>query len=405
MSPVRASRWLPSRLTPSPLRSHRLPSKRLLKRSPKRLPLKPFGRSLGLAAALVAATVLAPVASAQPTLAPAERGDLALAPYYTVLDEWDTGLHIVNTSARTQVVKLRFRRATDGMDALDFNLVLSPHDVYAGFLSRDARGAIAWSSPDTSCTVPATQGNRLEMPAIYRAGAESGYFEIIAMGAPEDEGQPIALAAQHARPAPLPASVGSSTSSTPNSTSTSKSATTATRPLDCAVVRSNFFADGAGTVAGTRTRTTRPGVENTATTWQATSIVAAIKAGGRNTYVDSGDVFKVSYFIRDNATDVEFGDNAVHLGGFLTAPALTNQQYSVLSGDLNGLDFPDLNGGVPRSSVGGASIRRATAVLNEWSANPANGVELDWVLTLPGQYTMLRLSQYAASLSGPALGA
>ena len=107
----------------------------------------------------MAATGLAPIASAQPTLAPNERGDLALVPYYTVLDEWVTGLHIVNTSARTQVVKVRFRRATDGMDALDFNLVLSPHDVYAGFLSRDARGAIAWSSPDTSCTAPATQGS------------------------------------------------------------------------------------------------------------------------------------------------------------------------------------------------------------------------------------------------------
>ena len=153
-------------------------------------------------------------------------------------------------------------------------------------------------------------------------------------------------------------------------------------------------------------------------------MAAAIQAGGRNRYVDSGDVLKVSYFIRDNATGIEFGDNAVHLGGFLTAPTLTNQQYSVLSGDLNGFDFPDLNGGVPRSSAGGGAIQRAgfqalrargalgaTAVLNEWSANPANGVELDWVLTLPGQYTMLRLPQYAASLSGagrpwaPTLGA
>ena len=407
MSSVRASRWLQSRLTPSPLRSHRLPSKRLL----KRLPLKPFSRYLGLAAAFVAATGLSPVAAAQPTLAPNERGDLALVPYYTVLGEWVTGLHIVNTSARTQVVKVRFRRATDGMDALDFNLVLSPHDVYAGFLSRDASGAIAWSSPDTSCTVPATRGKRLQMPDLYRAGAESGYVEIIAMGAPEDEGQPIALAAKHARPASAADAAGSSTSST--------SATTAARPLDCAAVRSNFFADGAGTATGTMTR---PGVENTATTWQAASMAAAIKAGGRNRYVDSGDVLKVSYFIRDNATGMEFGDNAVHLGGFLAQPVLTNQQYGVLSGDLNGFDFPDLNGGVPRSSAGGASIQRAgfdalrgalgaTAVLNEWSANPANGVELDWVLTLPGQYTMLRLPQYVASLSGagrpwaPTLGA
>ena len=232
MSSVRAIRWLQPRLTPSPLRSHRLPSKRLF----KRLPLKPFSRSLGLAAALVAATGLAPVASAQSTLAPNEHSDLALAPYYTVLDEWVTGLHIVNTSARTQVVKLRFRRATDAMDALDFNLVLSPHDVYAGFLSRDARGAIAWSSPDTSCTVPTTQGRRLQMPNLYRAGAESGYVEIIATSAPADERQPIAQATGHAR--------STSTSDVPGSFT---SAITAAMPLDCAAVRSNFFADDGGT--------------------------------------------------------------------------------------------------------------------------------------------------------------
>ena len=119
-SPYQPAATVQSRLTPSPLRSHRLPSKR----SPERLPLKPFGRSLGLAAALVAATGLAPVAAARPALAPNECGDLALAPYYTVRDEWVTGLHIVNTSARAEVVKVRFRRATDAMDALDFNLVL-----------------------------------------------------------------------------------------------------------------------------------------------------------------------------------------------------------------------------------------------------------------------------------------
>ena len=59
MSSVRASRWLQSRFTPSSLRFHRLPSKRLLKRPP----LKPFSRSLGLAAALVAATGLSPLAA------------------------------------------------------------------------------------------------------------------------------------------------------------------------------------------------------------------------------------------------------------------------------------------------------------------------------------------------------
>ena len=130
------------------------------------------------------------MASAQPAVAPDERGDLALAPYYTVKDDWVTGLHIVNTSDKTQVVKMRFRRATDGMNALDFNLVLSPRDVYAGFLSDDANGNISWTSPDTTCTAPATQSGRFTMPAIYRAGAETGYVEIIAMGAASSETLP-----------------------------------------------------------------------------------------------------------------------------------------------------------------------------------------------------------------------
>ena len=369
-------------------------------------PPSPQLKPLGLAVALAAAGAFtADAAYARPEVAAAERGDLALVPYYTVRGEWVTGLHIVNTSAHTQVVKLRFRRATDGMNALDFNLVMAPRDVYAGFLSDNASGAIAWTSPDTTCTVPATRGKRLEMPAIYRAGAESGTIEIIAMGAPADERQPIARAA---RPAPPAAGSSVSTAAAP-----------ASMPLDCAAVRSNFFADGAGTAAGA---TTRPGVESNLTTWQAASSAAAIEAGGRNTYVDSGDVLKVSYFIRDNATGIEFGDNAVHVSGFLAEAAITNQQYGVLSGDLNGLDFPDLNGGVPLArgpgaGAPGAAIRRGrfealrasdalgvNRILNEWSANPANGVEMDWVLTLPGQYTMLNLPRYAAALAAGRAG-
>ena len=342
-----------------------------------------------------------------------DRGDLALVPYYTVRSEWVTGLHIVNTSERTQVVKLRFRRATDGLGALDFNVVLSPRDVYAGFLSATANSDIVWSSPDSTCTVPASSGNRLVMPAIYRAGADSGYVEVIAMGTPSDEQQPIAVAA----------SAGSATgtsSATGGAAVGSTGTSAAGLPRDCAAVRSNFFADGAGTVTGATTRTTKQGVQDHATTWQrenAASPNAVLKAGGRSTYERSGNALKVSYFIRDNATGIEFGDNAVSIRDFLGAPAITNQQYSVLSGDLNGFDFPDLNGGVPLSSApppGGSArvIQRGlfnalrasnvlgvNAIVNEWSANPANGVEMNWVVTLPGQYTMLRLPQYAAALA------
>ena len=334
----------PAPVLTSPLRHvSKLSPREVLKPKPLTRNKPPALKPLGLAAAVAAACAgTADVACAQPAVASSNgRGDLALVPYYTVVDDWVTGIHIVNTSERTQVVKVRFRRATDAMNALDFNLVMSPGDVYAGFLSDAANGAIAWSSSDTSCTAPAAQGNRLLMPDIYRAGAETGYVEIIAMGSAPQQ-SPIALAARHARQA---------------SASTSASA-----PLDCAAVRSNFFADG-------KNSTTQPGVENGTTTWQranATSTNETLKQGGATTYLDSGDVLKVSYFIRNNATGVEFGDDAAHVRGFLTAPALTHQQHGVFSGDLDGFDFPDLNGGVPLSSApdtaGGAKNRSSGLV-------------------------------------------
>jgi len=157
--------------------------------------MKQAFKPLGIAAA-VAAVSYANVASAQPVVSSKNIGDLALVPYYTVAGGWITGIHIVNTSDSTQVVKFRFRRATDSMDALDFNIVMSPQDVYAGFLD-DVDGTIQWSAEDTTCTVPETTNGVLEMPDIYRPDAETGYVEIIAMGQPEDEMEPIAVAAEH----------------------------------------------------------------------------------------------------------------------------------------------------------------------------------------------------------------
>ena len=340
-------------------------------------------KPLGMAAAVAAATLGYAgnaVSAMHEGVASNDLGDLALVPYYTVRGQWVTGIHIVNTSSTmTQVVKFRFRRGTDGMNALDFNLVMPPNDVYAGFLSDDQNGNVSWTSTDTTCTVPATQGNRFTMPPIYRAGADSGYVEIIAMGEAATS-EPIAVAAKH-------------------------SATTS-MPLDCVAVRSNFFADGSSAAD--------PGVMDNKQTWQranADSANSTVQTGGMNTYTDSGNVLKVSYFIRDNATGIEFGDNAVHIEDFLEVPSITNQQYGASAGDLNGLDFPDLNGtGMPRgvpaaevtrdrfSMLRRADVLGAGSVLNEWSANPLNGVEMDWVLTLPGQYTMLKLPQYTGSL-------
>ena len=91
-------------------------------------------------------------------------------------------MHIINTSDETQVVKLRFRRASDSLDALDLNLVMSPRDEWTGFLN-DTDGTIRLTTQDTTCTAPLPVNGGFSMPAIYREGADEGYIEVIAMGA------------------------------------------------------------------------------------------------------------------------------------------------------------------------------------------------------------------------------
>ena len=66
-------------------------------------------------------------------------GHVNLVPYYTVLDGFDTYINIVNTDTRNgKAVKLRFRTAGNGDTVFDFTLLLSPGDVWAGALTKDA---------------------------------------------------------------------------------------------------------------------------------------------------------------------------------------------------------------------------------------------------------------------------
>jgi hypothetical protein len=302
-------------------------------------------------------------------------GDLALVPYYTVRDGYVSGVHVINSSDLTQVVKFRLRRGSDSMDALDFNIVMSPNDMWTGWLTTDANGNIRFNSQDTSCTAPALNNGGFTMPSIYREGAEEGYIEVIGMGSATDD-TPIAKAAVHVDGV----------------------------PVDCKAVRSNFFSIGskypqaAGVLA-------QRGVMNKGVTHQDVPVAdqTGLTCNGGvcvNEYRDTGNVLKVAYFIRDTESGVEFGGEAVHIQNFLNEPAITNQELGIASGDLSGFDYPDLNGGAIDGTRGRFDLLRspqalgAFNVVNDWSANPNNGVSTDWVVTMPGQYTMLDLAGY-----------
>lgn len=338
-------------------------------------------KPLGLAAAVAAATAgFVGAANAQsvlptaPSIAGNGLGDLALVPYYTVQGDFVTGVHIINTSNLTQVVKLRLRRGSDSMDALDINLILSPYDEWTGFLD-DSSGNVVLATDDSSCTAPIRESGRFEMPSIYREGAEEGYIEVIAMASAGAD-EPISEAALH------------------DSTGT---------PVDCGAVAENFFSTfpddtGDTSVIGNHTNSL------TIQKWDCDGDPATADTTCPSNYLGSNDVLAVSYFVRDAASGLEFGNKAVHIAGFMSGDGIasgammSNQEAGIFSGDPTGFDYPDLNGGLPlagQRALGGGpfdalrSVMGIYSVLNDWSTNPALNVATDWVVTFPGQYAML----------------
>lgn len=349
--------------------------------------MKATFKPLSLAVAVATASAgYAGIVNAQSLAGNTGLGDLAIVPYYTVQAGWSTGVNVINTSSETQVIKIRLRRQVDSMDALDFNVILSPEDVWTGYVQK-VGDDIRFFTNDNSCTVPALTENYLQMPDIYRLGAEEGYIEVLGMGA-ADSTQPISRAALHGSDG---------------------------IPANCDLARENFFGgdDSSDYAAAYPTPSGRTkGVINSTLTREE-SVVPALGSPGLSTYTDTDNVLKVSWFIKSDESGTEFGNDAVHIADFMDGATITNQQRGINEGDLQGFDHPDLNGGAPTSvflAVGGAAQRGsydplrtilgAQSVINDWSANTTDDftVDTDWVITTPGQYLMTNLSAYIDSL-------
>ncbi len=356
--------------------------------------MKATFKPLGIAAAVAAASAayVGQVGAQDATAIDAgDLGDLAIIPYYTTEQGYVTGVHITNTSALTQVVKLRMRRGSDSMDALDFNLILSPYDVWTGTVRQTDDGDIIFRTGDSSCTAPApNHPEGFQMPGSgsdtlidFRNGAEEGYIEVIGMAAAESD-QPIYAASKHPN-------LGGSLEEQPV-------------PADCRATRSNFFRNA--TEAGNADLTAR-GVVSSDVTHQEVfdPETGAVTGVTPNNYVDTGNVLSVSYFIRDAESGLEMGSKAVHISDFSDEAMMSNQEsFEIGEENLYGYFYPDLDGGSPADTSRGRfddSVRPAlgvASVLNDWSVNAGLNVGTDWVVTLPGQYLMVHRDKYFASL-------
>ncbi|HEY3179787.1 MAG TPA: hypothetical protein VGL25_13000 [Casimicrobiaceae bacterium] len=128
-------------------------------------------------------------------------GQVLIYPYYTVQDA-GTGtfgslLSVVNSTASSKAVKVRFLEGKNSQEVLDFNLYLSPRDVWVAGITRvgaTGGGGAGIYTPDKSCTTPTVSADPTN-PTLFvnyaYAGdsggdgldrTREGYVEIIEMG-------------------------------------------------------------------------------------------------------------------------------------------------------------------------------------------------------------------------------
>lgn len=110
-----------------------------------------------LAAAVAVSVAAISSGAGAVALNPDGLGEALVYPYYTVRGGQTSLITVVNTTNQGKAVKVRFREARNSNDVLDFNLYLSPYDVWTGQVSQKDGGAYLMTS-DTSCTNPAKGG-------------------------------------------------------------------------------------------------------------------------------------------------------------------------------------------------------------------------------------------------------
>jgi hypothetical protein len=136
-------------------------------------------------------------------MSPNHTGQVLLYPYYTVQavggNSYNTYLSVVNTTTTAKAVKVRILEGKTSAEVLDFNLFLSPNDVWtAAIIPSDATDASPGRivTSDRSCTRPAIPAagepfrNYLyananladSLPGSELARTREGYVEMLEMG-------------------------------------------------------------------------------------------------------------------------------------------------------------------------------------------------------------------------------
>ena len=120
-------------------------------------------------------------------------GHMLVVPYFSTQDGNSTLLSIINTDeTKGKAVKVRFRGAANSDDIYDFQVFLSPGDVWTANVSAGADGKSFLTTADASCTKPAkttlnstpfvtTRLNPAATAEVKANNTREGYIEIFNM--------------------------------------------------------------------------------------------------------------------------------------------------------------------------------------------------------------------------------
>ncbi len=141
-------------------------------------------------------------------------GHFLYVPYYSAQSNNNTMINLVNTDTTNgKAVKVRFRGASNSDDVFDFQVFLSPGDVWTASVSKNAAGLASLHTTDNSCTKPnkatlnSTPFVTARLDTARRTGdalaneTREGYVEIFNM-ADIPPGTPLFTAIKHVNSVP-----------------------------------------------------------------------------------------------------------------------------------------------------------------------------------------------------------
>lgn len=317
-------------------------------------------------------------------------GEVLLFPYYTVNNGFDTIFTVTNTTDKTTMFKIRFREARNSREVRDFNVILSPYDMWTGAVTTGAAGVPVIRTYDQSCTapvLPASASNpgarEVEFTSIAYDGTDSnplfaydnggkdaarmneGYFEIIEMA--------VSSIAEEAI--------------TSDNLVEYKTQHVDGVPRDCATV-ATYFDDAANLTNGA-----------TGSGKFATFVPPADVLKGHSMFidVDTGKSMEATpthlAHFQDNQTIIfKPGNLAPDLKnghGFATHPGWVQASNIVGNTSVALMGAPRYVGGAPAAGIVDSvdmisQILTAESVINEFVADGANGT--DWVVTFPTKH-------------------